>query len=144
MNVLRRAAAKSDIDYLLALRKGAMDEHLRNSGASTGEEEHFARLMYGFEHAQVLEVNGARIGLLKVVRQPPAWELIQIQLENQYRGSGLGTELLEQLIEEAAKGGCDMKLSVLKANPAKGLYERLGFEVIGQDEYEYQMYRSAA
>jgi ribosomal protein S18 acetylase RimI-like enzyme len=51
---------------------------------------------------------------------------------------------LREVIEEAAKNGCDMKLSVLKANPAKSLYERLGFKVIGQDEYEYQVVRSAA
>jgi ribosomal protein S18 acetylase RimI-like enzyme len=144
MNLQRRAATESDVGYLMALRKEAMGGHLRNAGAPTSEEEHFARLMYGFEYAQVLEISGAPVGLLKLAMQPPAWELIQLQFEGQYRGSGLGTELLARLTEEAAEAGCDMKLSVLKANPARSLYERLGFKVIGEDEHEYHMYRSAA
>jgi len=144
VNVLLRPATQSDIPYLLALRKDVMDEHLRNSGASTSEDEHLKRLMYGFEHAQVLEVNGRPIGLMKLARKAPTWELIQIQLDSSYRGTGLGTQLLWEVIEEAAENGCDVQLSVLKANPARSLYERLGFEVVGQDEHEYHMHRRAA
>lgn len=141
MTLHRRAATPADLDRLLALRRESMDAHLRNSGASTSEADHRERLMHAFEHAQVLELDGEPIGLLKVVRQPPAWHLVQIQLEGHHRGAGLGTLLVEQVIEEAAQAGCDIRLGVLKANPAKRLYERLGFVVIAEGEHGYTMHR---
>jgi ribosomal protein S18 acetylase RimI-like enzyme len=33
-------------------------------------------------------------------------------------------------------------LKVLKGNPAKRLYDRLGFEIIGEDEKEFHMRRA--
>ena len=49
-----------------------------------------------------------------------------------YRNQGLGTDLLNQMIAEAGKHYAGLSLSVSTDNPAKRLYERLGFEVIEQ------------
>ncbi len=40
------------------------------------------------------------------------------------------------IIQDAQAAHADVALSVLKANPALRLYERLGFRVVGEDEYE--------
>lgn len=47
--------------------------------------------------------------------------------------------LLQSLIAEARGAGASLRLSVLKANPAKRLYEPLGFAVISQSESAYEM-----
>ena len=47
--------------------------------------------------------------------------------------------MLEGVIADARKAGVDVVLSVLKANPARSLYERLGFLVEGEDSHEYFM-----
>lgn len=135
----RRPATEQDIPFLLALRHQSMDQHLAASGASTSEADHLSRLTYRFDCAEVLMLNGVPVGLLKVSRDPPEWKIIQIQLIPKLQGRGLGALLLRQVITEAKSANVALVLSVLKANPAKGLYEHLGFVVEGECDLEYCM-----
>lgn len=51
-----------------------------------------------------------------------------------YRGGGVGTALLTALIGEARRRSLPgVSLSVEDANPARRLYERVGFEVAGRN-----------
>jgi len=51
------------------------------------------------------------------------------------RGSGLGSELLDALLERArADGYHAISLSVEQGSPAIGLYERHGFSQVGEDD----------
>ena len=46
----------------------------------------------------------------------------------EWRGRGVGTAILEALIETARARGKDIDIFVEKVNPALGLYRRLGFK----------------
>ena len=46
------------------------------------------------------------------------------------RCQGVGEKLMRALIGEAARRGLDLNLSVRSENPARRLYERLGFRDI--------------
>jgi ribosomal protein S18 acetylase RimI-like enzyme len=48
----------------------------------------------------------------------------------EYRGKGIGTALLMRHLEAAAGLYRALSLSVSPRNPAKRLYERLGFEIV--------------
>ncbi|MBA3470361.1 MAG: GNAT family N-acetyltransferase, partial [Herpetosiphonaceae bacterium] len=50
-----------------------------------------------------------------------------------YRGKGIGTFLLEQLLTTLADQAAAVSLSVSRDNPALQLYTRLGFVVVGED-----------
>ena len=50
-----------------------------------------------------------------------------------YRNQGIGTRLLSRLIESAANSYEYISLSVSAGNPALRLYQRLGFDVVGED-----------
>ncbi len=51
------------------------------------------------------------------------------------RGSGLGSELLDALLERARTEGYHaISLSVERGSPAIGLYERHGFTQVGEDD----------
>ena len=143
MNLTRRQAAESDVPFLMRLRRESMDEHLSATGASTSESDHLARLRYRFDCAEVLLQDAKPVGLLKVSRDGQDWKVIQIQLLSELQGQGLGAKLLKQVITEAVAAGASLTLSVLKANPARSLYERLGFVVESESEYEYNMRRQA-
>ena len=104
-------------------------------------DAHTARIAYGFEHAEIVICDGIPCGLLKVSKSPEIWEVVQIQLDRKVQGKGVGRALLEEIIAGAELAGVEIKLSVLKSNPAKRLYERLGFETIGEDAHEYLMKR---
>lgn len=51
--------------------------------------------------------------------------LVYVAVNNKYRGKGIGRQIIEKAIEEA-KG--NVKLHVEYDNPAKVLYERIGFK----------------
>ena len=58
-----------------------------------------------------------------------------------YRGRGIGTALLGRLIEAARTSYPALALSVSAHNPAKRLYERLGFEVVEVREDDHPVMR---
>lgn len=47
-----------------------------------------------------------------------------------YTGQGIGTQLMKHLLETASKVYPEVMLSVRKNNPARRLYERMGFETV--------------
>jgi ribosomal protein S18 acetylase RimI-like enzyme len=64
----------------------------------------------------------------------PGTPELSIGVSPQARGRGLGTQLCRHLFDAAeAHGIRRMSLSVEKANPALGLYRRLGFEEVRDD-----------
>ncbi len=137
----RRRATPQDIPFLLDLRQRTMNGHVVASGAEVSDAHHMARLMHRFECAELLLHEGAPVGLLKVSRDAHEWVVIQIQLAPGYQGGGIGTGLLAEVVDEAANAGVDLTLSVLRANPAKSLYQRFGFVVERETEFSFEMRR---
>ena len=116
-----------------------MDDHLRASGETPTNAYHAQRLHYRFDCADVLVRDDRPVGLLKVARDPGEWEIIQIQLDPSLQGQGVGRMLLEEIVSEAQNTGANLTLKVLTANPARKLYEQLGFEVCGVEGNEVRM-----
>ncbi len=59
---------------------------------------------------------------------------LSVALLPEHRGKGIGTALMEQVLEEAAIRYETVSLSVSKGNPARKLYKRLGFKQVGEDD----------
>ena len=65
---------------------------------------------------------------------------LAISLYKEYRGLGIGTALMkEMLLLLKSKGYEKVSLSVQKANYAFKMYQKLGFEIIDENEEEYIM-----
>jgi len=127
---------------LVKLRHDTMNPHLAASGVNQSEEEHLQRVLAHFESAEILTQGSEPVGLLKVVRGGQSWELVQVQLSPSLQGQGFGTQLLKQLVSEAQAANAELRLSVLKANPARRVYERLGFTVIAEKAHAFEMQRA--
>jgi ribosomal protein S18 acetylase RimI-like enzyme len=76
----------------------------------------------------VIEQDGAPIGRLYIDRREDEIEIIDIALVPEHRGSGLGSRLLRDVLREAEQGGKTVKIYVENFNPARRLYDRLGFQ----------------
>ena len=65
---------------------------------------------------------------------------LAISLCEEYRGQGIGTELMTALLDELQERGyARASLSVQKANRASRLYKRLGFINVDETDEEYLM-----
>jgi ribosomal protein S18 acetylase RimI-like enzyme len=65
---------------------------------------------------------------------------LAISLHKDYRGQGIGTELLRKMLQLLRRDGFrQVSLSVQKANYAFRMYQKAGFEVLKDTEEEYLM-----
>jgi ribosomal protein S18 acetylase RimI-like enzyme len=88
---------------------------------------HYDRVYAGARRSIVL-ANGDPAGRLFVFGTSRDLRIVDISLLPRYRGQGVGTVLLQSVIEDANSAGLSVSLHVAAFNPARRLYERLGFQ----------------
>jgi ribosomal protein S18 acetylase RimI-like enzyme len=76
----------------------------------------------------IIEREGVPIGRLYLDRGPLEIEIVDIALLPEFRGCGLGTRLLRDVLREGEESGKPVKIYVEHFNPARHLYDRLGFQ----------------
>jgi GNAT superfamily N-acetyltransferase len=91
----------------------------------------------------VIERKDAPIGRLYVQERETQLHIVDIALVPQERGRGVGQALLESLICEASAARKAVGIFVESYNPARRLYERLGFAPIGEQSVYVEMERPA-
>lgn len=123
----------------MQLRRETMDEHLRASGVLLSDKEQMARVLSRFDCVEIVMRNDERVGMLKVVPDGQTWHLQQIQVLPSFQGRGLGASLIRDVILGSQRAGASLELDVLKTNPVRRLYERLGFVVVGESEDEFAL-----
>ena len=63
-----------------------------------------------------------------------------ISLYKEYRGKGIGTALMKEMLTTLKEHGYEQaSLSVQKANFAAKMYQKLGFQIIEENEEEFLM-----
>jgi ribosomal protein S18 acetylase RimI-like enzyme len=81
----------------------------------------------------LLDSDGTPAGRLLLDRQPDRWRIVDIAVLTARRGQGLGAGALMECQRQAAAAGARLDLQVRPENPARRLYERLGFKVVRED-----------
>lgn len=135
----RRDVAREDEPFLRALYASTREDELSHLEWPESVLEAFLRLQYDARAADyrrrhpeavqhLLLVDGEPSGRLWVDRAAEAWTVLDIALLPALRGLGFGTHCLQELLAEATAAGVPVLLHVNPANPARRLYERLGFD----------------
>lgn len=91
------------------------------------------------ENWMILGTDGTPIGRLLLDRETNRWRIVDIAVLAAHRGRGLGTMVLQQCQQQAAAAGARLELQVKPENPARRLYERLGFQVSTSDPLALEM-----
>jgi ribosomal protein S18 acetylase RimI-like enzyme len=94
--------------------------------------------------AQVIVVDGAPVGWVVSNSTADAIEIGGIYILNEYQRRGTGTEIIADFIRRADSLDVPIRLSTAKINPAKSLYERLGFKIVDESERKIFMERPAS
>lgn len=79
----------------------------------------------------VILVDGKDAGYVSVEDRGAFWYIDAIAIAPRYQKKGVGTATLRDVMDRA--GRTAVRLNVLHINPARGLYDRLGFRVIARD-----------
>lgn len=70
---------------------------------------------------------------------PERLHIIDISILPSFQGNGVGFYLISNLQQKAKEENKPVILQVLHTNPARNLYERLGFHVVSTDELYLKM-----
>ena len=139
MNISQRSATLEDLEWLDLFYESMMRPYveLTHEWDSTKFREYFDPNII-----EVIQVDGIDIGMLKVEERDNYIYLGDIQIDRAYQNKGIGTKLIKRVIESASIANKPIRLRVLKGNPAKDLYLRLGFREIQTLENCYMMERN--
>lgn len=83
---------------------------------------------------EIVSCQGKDIGVISVVDQEDTLLLNYVAILPAYQRQGFGTQLLSKVLEQAKDRGIPVQLNVMRVNPAKAFYERLGFVIVSGDE----------
>src|SRR4051812_22049373 len=92
----------------------------------------------------VVTSSPAAVGRLYVARLPDEIRVIDLTLLPDYRGTGIGSTLLAEIIAESELAGLPVRLHVEHGNRARRLYERFGFVTVSADDVYEMMKRPPA
>ncbi|MGE0545004.1 MAG: GNAT family N-acetyltransferase [Dehalococcoidia bacterium] len=130
-----RPATDDDYDFLYGLHVAAMRPYVEQTWGWDAALQ--ARLFReGFDPTTrcIIVVDGRDIGVLRVERRLSDVFLNSIEIEPSYQGRGLGTSIIGDILTSAHHEGLPVSLRVLHVNPARRLYERLGFHEVERTE----------
>jgi Acetyltransferases len=141
MKVTLREATANDLKFLYRLHRAAMEKYVVQTW---GQWDEVWQAQYLSEHfdpdsCQIIVAESIDIGVISLVKRPTEIFLSGIEVLPAYQGQGIGTHLISGLMTEARGKGIPITLQVLKVNPARRLYERLGFSINGETATHYTM-----
>ena len=106
-----------------------------------GDEAEKAKFseFYEPDETSIIILNGEAVGWLAVHRTSSGFDLEHMYIDPSHQSQGIGTFVIQELIREAGEGGVPFRVRTAKVNPARRLYERLGFVPKNDDEYKVYM-----
>lgn len=138
-----RKCTVEDFEFLFKLKKqnfkwyvdkiwGWIDEEQKDR-LKKDLEEHLA-------HKQIILIDEKEIGIYaKHITEAGDCFINEISLLKEYQCQGIGTEILSKQLTENKSKNIRTILQVFKDNPAKQLYEKLGFIIYDETETHYKM-----
>ncbi len=141
LNISFRPIQKTDedLEFLYQLYATTREEEMKLTGWDPQEAENFLRMQFKLQHNQymtnysapsfeIILVDNIPAGRLYLNRLIDEIRVIDISLLPQFRRKGIGSRILNSLVDEAHQRKIAISLHVEVNNPALKLYEKLGFE----------------
>lgn len=144
-----RPIIESDMPLLNRVYASTREQELRPVPWSDEQKREFLGQQFRAQHIfyqqqfpeadfLVIEYGEDPAGRIYIDRRTDEIRLVDIALLPQWRGSGIGSLLLRELMSEAADRSVPLRIHVEKNNPAMSLYRRLGFQAI-EDQGVYDL-----
>lgn len=127
-------------DFCLHLFLLTMRPYMQELGVWDEQEQRSSlAAQWKLDEVRIISVDGNDAGWLQAAELPTEIRLQKFFILPEYQRSGIGSEVLSQLLATWKPTGKKIVLRVLKNNPARRLYERLGFSVIAEAGVVFRM-----
>jgi GNAT superfamily N-acetyltransferase len=138
-----RPALDHDFEYCRRLYFSEMrwiieELHLDRTAQETG-----LRQQWNSTQVRIVVLDGTDVGWVQTIREQDELFVGQMFVDGRFQRKGIGTEVMKRLISEATAFNLAVRLNVVRINPARRLYERLGFRVTHEDDRKFYMKRDA-
>ena len=139
-----RSATELDSDFCYNVKKEALGQYVAQVwGWDEAFQREFHRGDFAVTRPDVVVYRGVDIGTFEITKHLDHIHLGEFYLLPQFQRQGIGTILLQRVLNEAAANHLPVRLEVLKNNPVQSLYQRHGFVMSGQREHHFLMERAA-
>jgi N-acetylglutamate synthase-like GNAT family acetyltransferase len=143
--------ADSDLVFLSALYHTTRKNEMALVPWTEGQKAAFLQTQFQAQHQhyivkypngsfQIIKSDGENIGRLYTCELDGEIRIIDITIMPEYRGKGIGTKILSDILQEATK---PVTIYLESLNASQSLFKRLGFEPIS-DEGIYQLWQRPA
>jgi ribosomal protein S18 acetylase RimI-like enzyme len=144
MYMTRPAVQEQDEAFLYELYRTSREEEVSGWGWSESDKHAFLHmqfrmqqrsyeLQYPSHETRIILVADQPVGRIMSAALADALHLIDITLMPAFRNQGIGSSQIRSLQRRAEMERVPLRLSVLHGNPARSLYERLGFHAKESD-----------
>ena len=135
-----RRAIEQDLPFARTLTQQAMSHYYRQNGLLWSNDG-FDVAWAGRENWLICNDDGV-MGFISLSRDGKALYIRELHLLECCRKQGAGTWVLEQMALKARVEGLGfLRLTVFKTNPARGLYQRMGLSIVGEEDGFWRMER---
>ena len=141
-----RQATADDVDFLWETFRVSMKDYITQARGEWDEqrEETQFRNQLDLTASRVIHANDVKVGFIMApIKDGVRW-IHTICIVPEHQRKGIGTKVLRRVIAQGKEQKMSLYLSVLKVNPARRLYERLGFKVIEETTHHFKMQFHAA
>lgn len=135
-----RPSTDDDLPFVAALvRANRAAEAQRQIGPEAEEAPASIEGRFRPGRDWIVTSDGEQIGVLSLDRRADAVIVRHIALLPEFQNRGIGSALIRGVLDFAVTVKLPVRLRLLKDNPARSLYERLGFAVTSEDGQRYEM-----
>lgn len=133
-----RSITDADQAFLLDLYASTRAAEMAMVPWTDEQKSEFVSMQFNAQHTfyqqqfkqasfEIVLLNEQAVGRLYIDRREQEIRIIDISLLPDYRRHGIGQKMLQALLQEASQSDKAVTIHVEKNNPARSLYDRLGF-----------------
>ena len=137
MKIKFRSCEYTDCDFILNLKELGMKWYIEKIyGWNTYVQREMTKneIENHLSDMRIIIFNNIDIGVTTFYEENNEYVVGLIIVHPDYRGKGIATNIINEYIDIARNENKNINVKTYKYNPAKELYERLGFIIYNEDD----------
>lgn len=142
MNIEFRNCEYNDVDFILELKELCFKwyiETIYGWDINIQKQKTIEELDAHIKDMRIIKLDNNDIGVTTFYEEEGTYVVGMIIIHPNYQKKGLATNIINEYINTAKTENKRIIIKTYKKNPAKKLYERLGFKLYNEDETHVYM-----